>query len=162
MPEYRDGGRLCCWIVRMMELRTSVYIPHPPEVVWAVLTAGEDWHRWNAAQPGLRGTITEGGSGRIALRLVRWTLWVPIIFHQVSACQSLFWRGGVGPLFYAVHGFELRADGTGTQVMHIERFTGMIPALLGGLMGRVLRPMYRATNAGLLARSAVLADESAP
>lgn len=138
----------------MRVLQTSVDIPHPPEVVWSVLTAGHDWHCWNSAQPGLRGTLETGGSGSIALRLFRWTLWVPITFQRVTPRRALFWQGGVRHLFYAVHGFELHDDGAGTRVEHIEHFTGVIPALLGGLLGRLLAPMYRATNAGLLAHTA--------
>ena len=143
----------------MTTLQTSVHIPHPPEVVWSVLTAGADWKHWNPTQPGLRGTIEEGASGRIALRLARWTLWAPITFQRVSPGRALFWQGGVRHLLYAVHGFELRSDDAGTQVMHIEHFTGVIPALLGALLGRMLAPMYQATNDGLLARAAVVAAQ---
>lgn len=133
----------------MKTLQTTVRIPCSPEVVWSVLAAGHDWHHWNPIQPGLRGELKEGASGRVALRLARWTIWVPITFQRVSLGRALFWQGGVRWLLYAVHGFELHGDESGTRVVHIERFSGVIPALAGGLLGRVLSPLYQATNAGL-------------
>ena len=145
----------------MKELQTSMVIPHPPAVVWSVLAAGQEWHLWNLPQPGLRGPLEEGASGRVALRLVRWRLWVPITYHRVEPGRALFWEGGIRGIFYAVHGFELRPDGAGTHVAHIERFTGLIPALLGGLLARILAPMYQETNAGLQARVQVAADGDA-
>ena len=143
----------------MTELQTSVLIPHPPERVWAVLAAGQEWHLWNPPQPGLRGPLEAGAAGRIALRLFRWTLWVPITYQRVEPCRALFWQGGLPGLFTAVHGFELRPDGASTHVAHIERFSGLIPAILGRLLGRILSPKYQATNAGLLARTAAVAEE---
>lgn len=140
-------------------LQTSVLIPHPPARVWAVLAAGQEWHLWNPSQPGLRGALETDSAGRIALRLARWTLWVPITYQRVEPCRALFWQGGIPGIFTAVHGFELHPDGAGTLVVHIERFSGIIPAALGRLLGRILAPMYQATNDGLLARTAAVTEE---
>lgn len=132
--------------------RTECLIPHLPDSVWSVLIDAAQWPTWNPIQPGLEGPIKLGAAGRIAIMVGPWIAWVPIVFVRVEPGRALFWQGGVRRLFHAEHGFELTPTADGTRVAHIERFTGLIPALGWWLLRRLLTPMYKRTNAGLRER----------
>lgn len=142
-PDAPGGGRA---------VQTTVQIPAPPEAVWAVLADTAGWAEWNPMQPGFACALAPGAKGRIAVRLLGITLWVPIQLDRVEPGRALSWRGGVPRVFTAVHGFVLSPTPDGTRVDHIERFTGIIPALFWWALKPVLMPGYRQTNAALVDR----------
>ena len=50
----------------------TVEITTPPEAVWAILTARDDWDTWNPTQPSFSGDLVPGARIRIAVRLGAW------------------------------------------------------------------------------------------
>lgn len=123
----------------------TIAIPLPPREVWAVLTDLDSWPRWN---PGVtrmerRGPVAPGTEflwvgGGTAIRSR---------FEDVDAPARVVWTG-VTRGIAAVHVWEFRQSGDGTQVVTTESFAGWLPRLAPWLLRRVLS---RTLAAGLLA-----------
>ncbi|MXP00614.1 SRPBCC domain-containing protein [Altererythrobacter xixiisoli] len=117
------------------EIVTSARIAAPPQRVWAVLSDGAAYPQWNpfitrfdgVLAPGRRVTMTltprTGQAMEISPQLVR-----------VRPGRELRWRGELilPGVFDGEHYFILApTDAGGTRLTHGERFSGMLPWLIG-------------------------------
>lgn len=120
-----------------------IQISASPGEVWRVLTDLASWERWNTVVPRRpRQQLAEGG--RFPLRLSVAGLRVPARARlvRVEPERALVWRGGVGGLFTAEHGFELEGDGQITALRHFEVFRGVLKRPVLALLGPYHAQMY--------------------
>jgi hypothetical protein len=137
------------------ELRTEIHIEAPPEEVWAILTASDAFHEWNPFIHRLEGTLAPGetlalevgaeGTRRMSFR--------PEVLVARPGVE-LRWLGtlGVRHVFDGEHVFELRATETGTQLLHWERFSGVVVPVLLPMIEADTRRGFEALNVALKAR----------
>jgi hypothetical protein len=133
----------------MAVFRTNITIPAPPSAVWAVLTDLPRWPEWNPLQPGFEVSLQPGSRGRIAVQLGGRTRWATVRLVTVESERTLSWEGGVRGVFHAIHGFDLRPDGDGTYVEHVEVFSGVVPLVGASWLEQRLMPRYRRVNQAL-------------
>jgi hypothetical protein len=144
-------------------IETDILIDSPPQDVWHVLTAAQDYGSWNPEITRLNGDIKEGnviefveGSGQDAM-----------IFHPrilvVRPDRELRWKGyvWVPGIFDGEHRFILQAAGNKTRFFQGETFTGI---LAGKLTDDVLQSTIvsmQAMNVALKKRAEQVSRSSA-
>lgn len=115
----------------MHRIRTWHLIPSPPAQVWAVLTDFKSYAAWSpltvsadgearlGARVAMRFVDAGGGKGKIIAQSV-----------TITACEPerrLECVGHIPLLFTGRHWFELMASGGGTELLHNEDLSGLIP-----------------------------------
>ena len=130
----------------MRELEHVTDIEAPAATVWQVLTATEQYNKWNPFMPSLIGALRVGQRLTVTIRAGRRTMKFRPIVQAFEDGAVLRWRGRLGlpGLFDGEH--ELRVEATGPETSRFtqrETFRG----LLVPLMGRVLAD----TDAGFAA-----------
>jgi hypothetical protein len=131
-------------------IESETLIDGSPQHVWRVLTATDDYPRWNPEITQLRGELREGnvieivvGSGRDAMVFNPTILTV----HQI---QELKWKGHVWVpgIFDGEHRFVLEAAGGKTRFVQSEAFTGLLAGrLTQGVLSSTLTSMRAMNNA---------------
>lgn len=111
------------------------WIAAPPERVWDVQADLRTWPRWNPAvsRIDLRGPLEPGTvftwkAGGLPIRSV---------LREVDRPRRLAWSGRA-PGIRAEHVWVFSEEGQGTRVETEESFSGLLPRILPGLMGRML------------------------
>ena len=145
----------------MKRIRTRRSIPRPPAQVWAVLTgfnAYADWNPLNVwaegeARPGARVAMrfvdAGGGKGKIIAQVV-----------TITCCdpgRRLEWVGRIPLLFTGRHFFELTESNGGTELLHGEDLSGLVPMTFSAARVARQKAAYEAMNEALAARVASLA-----
>lgn len=119
-------------------IETEILIDSPPQTVWTVLTATDDYPLWNPEISQLRGQLREGN----VIEFVEGTGPDAMVFHPtilvVQAVRELRWKGHVWfpGIFDGEHHFILETVGNKTRFVQGETFTGI---LAGTLTQSVLR-----------------------
>ncbi len=120
------------------EITTTIRIAASPQAVWEVLTDFAAYGQWNPFMDRVDGTAEVGARLVVHIRPPggRATTFRPTVLVATPG-QELRWLGGLGVrgLFDGVHSFVLtpQPDGT-TELVHGERFTGVLVPLLKGLV----------------------------
>ncbi len=138
-------------------ITTEINIDAPSDVVWSVLAdtaAYEDWNPFvrkisGDVQPGNRVSITVGAPGSKPMDFS------PRILVADPGAE-LRWIGhlGVPGLFDGEHFFVLQDAGDGrTQLIHGERFTGVLVYPIMKMIGGETRAGFKAMNAALKTRA---------
>ncbi|HEY5648179.1 MAG TPA: SRPBCC domain-containing protein [Nitrospiria bacterium] len=131
----------------MREIRTEIEINASINTVWRILTDLNNWKAWNpikeargVATPGAQLTITMGGGRQ----------YQPIV-TEVREPKSFRWRGKMmaGFLMTNDKAFELEKAGSGTRLIHRERFSGLLVPLFWGKMNQGVPPMLKSMNESL-------------
>lgn len=141
------------WIPRRTT-HTRVLIRASSERVWDALADVAAYPRWNPLlklRP-WRGTdLREGGRAWLQLDLLPIPILIPVVIEVASPKRELCWRGGPPGLLRGRHYFELRTtlDGDETELIHGERFDGLLLPLLWPLMAPQLERLYTDVNAAL-------------
>ena len=146
----------------MKRIRTRHLIPYPPKQVWSVLTDFKAYAAWNplnvwaegeahlGARVPMRFVDAGGGKGRVITQTV-----------TITAClaeQRLEWVGHIPLLFTGRHSFELSPSNGGTELLHNEDLSGLIPMTFSTARIERQRAAYAAMNVALEARVADLAQ----
>ena len=131
-------------------IETETLINGSPQHVWRILTATDEYPRWNPEITQLRGELREGnvieivvGSGRDAM------VFNPTIL-TVRPTQELKWKGHVWipGIFDGEHRFVLEAAGSQTRFVQSETFTGLLAGrLTQGVLSSTLTSMQAMNNA---------------
>jgi hypothetical protein len=117
-------------------IETQIFIPAPPEEVWAVLTDTESYPLWNPFIKEIKGALVEGASIQTTLQTPpgsRVQHFRPQILVFI-ANRELRWRGHVlipNIVFTGEHYFVLTPEDGGTLFIHGEQFFGMLAGLIG-------------------------------
>jgi hypothetical protein len=120
------------------QLVTSVSIQAPSSRVWAVLTDFAAYPAWNPFLPCVQGDLRLGA--RLTVRLAppgKPAITVRPTITALEPCKRLVWRGfAIAPGFFdGEHGFELQPMGeTACRLIHAERFSGVLVAVVGPLL----------------------------
>ncbi|ALG11741.1 hypothetical protein AOZ06_37070 [Kibdelosporangium phytohabitans] len=131
---------------------TSIVIDAPPDRVWHVLTAFDQYGRWHPTLEIRRGEPVPGSpiqmriaAGTAAERAAEGTV------LEATANHVLSWEGGMPGLLYGHHRFELAEQDGRTHLTNRESFTGsMVAEVMAG--GReVLLAEFDAANQALKA-----------
>lgn len=120
----------------MKQLHTSIQIPAPAQLVWTTLVDFPAHHLWNPLFASVEGKAQVGARLRIAARKddgQAGLVFRPQVIEAKTA-QRLRWQGSLflKGLFDGLHSFELHAlDGQNTQLIHQERFSGILVPFMG-------------------------------
>lgn len=121
-----------------LEITTTIRIAASPQAVWDVLTDFGAYGTWNPFMTRIEGTAEVGT--RLVVHMSppggRATTFRPTVLDVVPG-RELRWVGRLGPrgLFDGVHSFVLTGKPEGsTELVHAERFTGVLVPLLKGLV----------------------------
>lgn len=125
----------------MKEIHTSIHIPAPAMQVWASLVDFPTHKTWNPLFASIQGHARAGEVLRVAARKDdgrEGMIFRPKVLEAIPG-QCLRWRGSllVRGLFDGEHHFELheQADQS-TQLIHKERFSGLLVPLMGSLLAK--------------------------
>jgi hypothetical protein len=144
----------------MRELRTEIEIAAPITKVWSILTDFDTWKEWNpivnqasgVASPGSKLSITMcGADGKDANN------YRPIVTN-VEEPKSFRWRAKMmaGFLFTNDKVFELDEISSGTRLIHIEAFSGILVPMFWSKLNKGVLPMLKSMNDALK----ILAEKS--
>jgi len=122
-------------------IRTEVWIQCSPQQVWQVLTATDEYPSWNPMITHLTGELREGN----VIEFSEGMTFRPTIL-RVRPAQELRWKGSVlvRGLFDGEHRFLLVPQGSRTQLIQSEEFTGL---LAGRLTKGILQDTAEQMNA---------------
>lgn len=116
-----------------------------PERAWELIGDFTTYPDWNPLAPKLKGKAKAGKRAVGLLNLgPRW-LNVPFCPKIVTADanRELRWRGGLPALFMADHRMIIDDEKGQTQMVHRERFTGLLVLLARPTLGLISRRIYR-------------------
>lgn len=121
----------------MKIIETTSHIDAPPELVWEVITDFDAYPDWNPFITSLEGDVREGARLQATFQLAgrKPRTFCPTV-TVVDPGRRLVWLGrlAVPKLFDAEHGFAIRPLDSGTEFVHTERFRGVLPPLLRGVL----------------------------
>ena len=139
------------------ELVTRIEIESSPERVWSILTAFEEYPRWNPFFRSISGVLREGE--RLEVRIERegsrGVLFRPTVL-AVDEGRAFRWKGHllIPGLFDGEHrfGIECINDG-GVRFVHGEIFTGLLVPLFWGDLDTKTRRGFEAFNRAIKSRA---------
>ncbi|THV41942.1 SRPBCC domain-containing protein [Glycomyces buryatensis] len=119
-------------------IETTAHLSGAAHEVWAVLTDFSSYGDWNPFIISLSGTPAEGERLEATFLQAngKESQFKPIVL-RVSPARQLRWLGKLGPggLFDGEHYFVLKpAEDGGTDLVHGERFTGLLVPAMKGLL----------------------------
>lgn len=116
-------------------LRYSVErkIAAPPAALWAKLTDGPGFTRWNSTVDKLEGDIAVGSRLQLQVPIAPGRTFKPKVVALEPETQMI-WQDGFFPMFQGTRTFTLTPDGDGTRFVMAETFRGlMLPMIKGSL-----------------------------
>jgi hypothetical protein len=149
----------------MREIRAEIEIAAPVTEVWSILTDFDNWAEWNpivdqasgVASPGSKLSMTMlCGDGKASNK------YMPVVTN-VEEPKLFRWRATMmaGFLFTNDKVFELEETGSGTRLVHIEAFSGILVSLFWSKMEKSILPMLESMNDALKIKAAKKAVEGA-
>lgn len=116
-------------------LRYSVErkIAAPPAALWAKLTDGPGFTRWNSTVDKLEGDIAVGSRLQLQVPIAPGRTFRPKVVALEPEAQMV-WQDGFFPMFQGTRTFTLTPEGDGTRFVMTENFRGlMLPMIKGSL-----------------------------
>ena len=139
-----------------MDVSASTDIPASAPAVWSVLTDFAHYAAWNPFIRAARGSAIPGDDVHVR---VRSSFGMPLRFRATvlysDPNHALHWRGYVLAPWLACgeHWFEIEPiDESHVRFVQRERFTGLLPRLVGPLLARETQHGFDAMNAALADR----------
>ncbi|KIG16056.1 hypothetical protein DB30_04928 [Enhygromyxa salina] len=133
-------------------VRTSIVIAAPPAQVWDALIDIDSYPRWNpvlSLRPWRGDLLRAGHRAWLSLKPFPVPVVMPVRVEVVEPGRELCWSGGPWGVLRGRHGFELRDRGAETEVIHSERFDGLLVPLLWSRMEPELERLYGGVNTAL-------------
>ena len=137
----------------MREIRTEIEIAAPVTKVWSILTDFDNWKGWNPIVDQASGVASPGSKLSMTMRCgdgKEGNKYMPVVTN-VEDPKSFRWRATMmaGFLFTNDKVFELEETGSGTRLVHIEAFSGILVPLFWGKMEKSIAPMLESMNDAL-------------
>ena len=137
----------------MREIRTEIEIAAPPAKVWSVITDFNNWKDWNPIINQVNGTASLGSELSITMRGKDGkdaNKYMPVI-TKFKDSKSLRWRAKVmaGFLFTNDKVLELEETDSGTRLIHIEAFSGILLPIFWNKLNNGVLPMLKSMNDSL-------------
>ena len=137
----------------MKRIRTRHSIASSPETVWAILADFRSYADWNPLNVWAEGEAKQGA--RVPMRFVDAGGGKGKIIAQsvmITACEPgkrLAWVGRIPLLFTGRHFFELNARDGGTELLHGEDLSGLVPMTFSAARIARQKAAYEAMNRAL-------------
>ena len=137
----------------MREIRTEIEIAAPPAKVWSVITDFNNWKDWNPIINQVNGTASLGSELSITMRGKDGkdaNKYMPVI-TKFKDPKSLRWRAKVmaGFLFTNDKVLELEETDSGTRLIHIEAFSGILLPIFWNKLNNGVLSMLKSMNDAL-------------
>ena len=139
----------------MTAITTEIQIDAPATDVWAALMDFDAYAEWNPFIIEIEGEQALGGRlrGVIKPEGARATTFRPTVtaFEQGRTFE---WLGhlGVKGIFDGRHRFELHENGSGTRLVQLESFSGLLSGVIMRMIGSGTEAGFEAMNAALKER----------
>ena len=138
----------------MREIRTEIEIAAPPAKVWNLLTDIENWHKWSPIINKSSGIAAMGSTLDITMGGKEHGENGPQYNPRITifdAPKHFRWRAQMMAGFIMTNDkvFELEETSTGTRLVHIETFSGMMVPLFWGKVKENVPNMLNAMNKAL-------------
>lgn len=134
--------------------RTRIVIAASPTEVWDALIDIDSYARWNPMlrlRPWRGDALVVGRRSWLSLISFPLPVVVPVRVEVAEPGRELCWIGGPWGVLRGRHYFELRELGEGTELIHGERFEGLLLPLLWPRMEGELDRLYGGINEALAA-----------
>lgn len=141
---------------QLREITTEIEIGASPTEVWAVVADVEHWPEWSPIIHTVKGQAGQGAELQVTMRDKNGEAansYSPIVIAFEPA-EGFRWRGKMMAdfLFTNEKVFSLVATPSGTRLIHIEAFSGLLVPLFWGTMETQVPGMLDAMNAALKKR----------
>ena len=108
------------------ETEVSIDIQSNPEIIWALLTNGSDYTRWNSTITSFEGDIEKGEKIKLKSTLdPRRTFKLKV--KSMLPEQEMTWASGAAPFFKGKRTYQLKLNSDGTTTVTMKE-------KIGGLM----------------------------
>ena len=145
----------------MRSIHSTTRVDASPEVVWEVLTDLPQYGEWNLFITALHGDLRVGGRLRATFTLPgrKPRTFTPVV-TVLEPGRQLTWLGRVAipKLFDGEHTLAVEPDGAGTTFVHTERFHGLLPPVMRGLLADT-HDAFRAMDSTLARRAESIAAQ---
>lgn len=140
-----------------LEVRTEIDIAAPPQAVWDVVAKVDGWPEWNTTVSKATGTAALNADLDVTMFAADGVSDGPRYQPKViklDAPTHLEWRAHMlaGFVFTNDKVLKLQSTPTGTKLVHIERFSGMMLPLMTGMMNEGVPPILNTMNKDLKGR----------
>jgi len=110
----------------------AIRVNAKPEILWALLTHGSDFPRWNSTMPSLEGDIAQGNTIKLKVKLDPKRVF-KLKVNVFEPNKRMTWEQGMAPFFKGVRTYTLtpNADGTTTFSM-VEKMGGLMFPMAAG------------------------------
>ena len=137
----------------LREIRTEIAIGAPPAEVWPYLEKISEWPDWSPIVQSAEGEASEVAVLKITMYDFDGTVgpsYTPMITH-IETNKHLAWRAAMLSSLFVSNGKILKLDATdsGTRLLHIETFSGMLVPIFWGRFERNVPTMLNAMNGAL-------------
>ena len=138
----------------MREIRTEIEIVAPPAKVWSLLTDLESWHKWSPIINKSSGDAAMGSTLDITMVGEEQGKDGPQYNPKITifdAPKHFRWRAQMMAGFIMTNDkvFELEETSTGTRLVHVEAFSGMMVPLFWGKVKENVPDMLNDMNNAL-------------
>jgi hypothetical protein len=132
----------------MLEFDTSIAVNASPDACWRVLSTLGDYALWNPAVPLVKGTLAQGETVTLQLKLAgRVSIWTPVTVQTFVAPRALVWRSTTVPRLLTVeHSFLLSPLESGTRFRNVETFAGPLAAASAPVLRQLMPSRYVVFN----------------
>lgn len=147
--------------LRDQELKTSVRINAPAEIIWNILTDFKAYPRWNPFTPYVHGEA-QAGAVVFEVAYIAPGVFLPIAM-EVIACEpgrELAWRGKAPHWFAAIslgeHHFTIRPipeENGVCEFTHYALLRGIVMQLGANHIQKYIKPIHEARNRALKERA---------
>lgn len=108
------------------ETTVNIRIDASPEIIWALLTNGSDFSRWNSTIVSLDGTIAAGEKIQL-VSTVDTSRTFKLKVKKVEDQQEMIWADGAAPFFSGKRKYTLQQNSDGTiQFQMTEKLGGLM------------------------------------
>ncbi len=146
----------------MRELRTEIEIAAPLTKVWNILTDFNNWKQWNPIVKQARGVASLGSKLSITMcgkDGKASNKYSPVI-TTFEEPKSFRWRAQMmaGFLFTNDKVFALEEIASGTRLIHIEGFSGILVPMFWSKLNQGVLPMLKSMNDALKVKAEKRSD----
>lgn len=105
-------------------------IAAPPEQVWPVLVAADEWPRWSSGVTAVEGAIADGARLKVTAAATPGRAF-PVTVRELAPPRRMVLRGGMPlGLFVGERTYTLAAEEGGTRFTMRETYTGPLAPLI--------------------------------